>query len=171
MLFCSLKSDWIASNYNSNNFVVCIIWNLKAIFNYLSNQISKMYNEKRYYNFWTKFCDSSHSARYFSISHRAKKGYELNISPNLCLIRILQWFHQRNQMALELFRNSSKILSEFFENAAAICSEFEIGYLPNHVVTNDFSCFHHKMYINLLPEMNAFRFRMNYLYKLNYNSI
>ena len=87
-----------------------------------------MYNEKRHYNFWTKFCDSSHSARYFSISHLVKKGYELNISPNLCLIRILQWFHQRNQMALELFRNSSKILSEFhrkfFQNSFGILSEF-----------------------------------------------
>ena len=27
------------------------------------------------------------------------------------------------------------ILLEFFQNAAAICSEFEIGCLPNHVVS------------------------------------
>ena len=78
---------------------------LKIIFNYLSNHISNIYNKKRHYNCWTKFWDSGPSASYFSISQRAKMGYGLNILPNLCLIRILQWFHQKNQMALEFFRS------------------------------------------------------------------
>ena len=97
---------------------------LKIIFNYLSNHISNIYNKKRHYNCWTKFWDSGPSASYFSISQRAKMGYGLNILPNLCLIRILQWFHQRNQMALEFFRNSSRmLLPSAWTSALDICQK------------------------------------------------